>query len=288
MDLAGSLSIALINSISWGCLLALISLGLTIIYGQLEIINIAHGAMYAIGAVSAYYVTQFIGSWYLAILLAPAIMAVIALFIYYSTLQFRVVGYPIAVTLIISYGFMFILEQVLLLVYGGSPNMIPSPIPYRFGFLGVTFPAYRIFAAVFSLAAIGALLLFLEKTKLGLWIRATNQDHDTASAMGIPVPKVYALTYVIGAMTAALSGVIAAPMTGVSYNMGHQIIIAAFIIVIVGGFGNIKGTILAALIYSIVNGMCSTFMNPVLATGVTLVVMIGILLYKPEGLLSEN
>jgi branched-chain amino acid transport system permease protein len=282
-----TLIVALTNSVAWGCILALISLGLTLIYGQLEIINVAHGAMYTIGAVSAYYVTAFLGSWFLAIVVGPLVMGAIALGIYYSSLRFRIVGYPIAVTLIISYGFMFILEQVLLLVYGGSPKMIASPIPYQIEFLGASYPLYRLVAAGFSVAAIGALLLFLEKTRLGLWIRATNQDHDTASAMGVPVPKVYVLTYVIGTMMAALSGVIVAPMTSITHNMGHEILIAAFIIVIVGGFGSIRGTILAALIYSIVNGMFSTFIDPVLSKGVTLCVMIGILLWKPEGLLKQ-
>jgi len=212
-------------------------------------------------------------------------MAAIAIAIYGSSLRYRIVGYPVAVTLIISYGFMFILEQLTLLIFGGAPRCIPNPLPYEVGLFGGKYPIYRIFAAAFSLAVIGALLAFLGKTKLGLWIRATNQDHDTASAMGVPVPTVYMFTFILGSILAALGGTLVAPMTSITHNMGAEIIIDSFIVVIVAGFGSIPGTIVAALILSLTTGFFSVIMDPVLAKGISLAVMIGILYLKPEGIM---
>jgi branched-chain amino acid transport system permease protein len=263
----------------------MVSLGLTLIYGQLEIINIAHGAMYAIGAVTAYYVATYMGSWGYSLIISPLVMAGIAVSIYYSCLRYRIVGYPIAVTLIISYGVMFVLEQLTLLVYGGAPRLVPNPIPYLIPILGGAYPAYRIFAALFSLATIGLLVLFMNKTRLGLWIRATNQDHDTASAMGVPIATVYILIFILGSTLAALGGTLVAPMTSITHNMGAEIIIDAFIVVIVAGFGSIPGTIIAALILSIASGFFSVVVNPVFAKGISLGIMIGILYWKPEGIM---
>lgn len=280
-----TITLSLMNGVVWGCILAMVSVGLTLIYGQLEIINIAHGAMYAIGAVTAFYVSTLLGSWAYSLLISPLVMAAIAIAIYGSSLRYRIVGYPVAVTLIISYGFMFILEQLTLLIFGGAPRCIPNPLPYEVGLFGGKYPIYRIFAAAFSLAVIGALLAFLGKTKLGLWIRATNQDHDTASAMGVPVPTVYMFTFILGSILAALGGTLVAPMTSITHNMGAEIIIDSFIVVIVAGFGSIPGTIVAALILSLTTGFFSVIMDPVLAKGISLAVMIGILYLKPEGIM---
>jgi branched-chain amino acid transport system permease protein len=284
--MTGALVLSLLNAAVWACVIAMVSLGLTLIYGQLSIINIAHGAMYAIGAISTFYMTAFLGSWAYSLVAGPLIMAAVAVVIYLATLRYRIIGYPMATTLIISYGLMFILEQTLFLIFGGAPRNIPNPLPFQVPLFGrTTYSGYRIFAAMFSLAIIGALVTFLKKTKLGLWIRATSQDHDTASAMGIPVPSVYMFTFVLGSVLAALGGVVVAPMTSITPGMGHDILIDAFIIVIVAGFGSIPGTILSALILSLSNGIFSVFFDPVLAKGMSLAVMVGVLYWRPEGIM---
>lgn len=286
--MANMVAISIINGIAWACILAMVSLGLTLIYGQLSVINIAHGAMYAIGAVTAFYVTTYLGSWWYSLVISCLVMSIIAAIIYITTLKYRVVGYPIAVTLIICYGVMFILEQITLLIFGGAPRMLPNPIPYSINFSGIQYPVYRLFAAVFSLAIIGALILFLQKTRLGIWIRATTQDQDTASAMGIPVPRVYLITFILGSVLAALGGALVAPMTSITHNMGAEIIIDAFIVVIVAGFGSIPGTIIAAMILSLSSGIFSVMMNPTLAKGISLAIMIAILYIKPEGIMKQQ
>ena len=283
--MGSTIALSVLNGAVWACILAMVSIGLTLIYGQLEIINIAHGAMYAIGAVTAFYVTSYFGSWGYSLILSPLLMALIAVAIYFSCLKYRIVGYPVAVTLIISYGVMFILEQFTLLIFGGAPRLVQNPLPYNIPLFQGTYPLYRIFAAVFSLAVIGVLVAFMNKTRLGLWIRATNQDHDTASAMGVPVASVYLLTFVLGSTLAALGGTLVAPMTSITHTMGAEIIIDAFIVVIVAGFGSIPGTIIAALILSISSGFFSVVVDPVIAKGISLAIMIGILYWKPEGIM---
>jgi branched-chain amino acid transport system permease protein len=286
--MADILAISIINGMAWACILAMVSLGLTLIYGQLNVINMAHGAMYAIGAVTAFYVTVYLGSWWYSLVISCLLMAVIAVVIYMTTLRYRIVGHPVAVTLIICYGIMFILEQLTLLIFGGAPRMLANPLPYSVSFSGIQYPVYRLFAAGFSLAVIGGLVLFLQKTRLGIWIRATNQDQDTASAMGIPVPRVYIITFILGSILAALGGTLVAPMTSVTHAMGSEIIIDAFIVVIVAGFGSIPGTIIAALILTLSSGIFSVMMNPTLAKGLSLAIMIAILYIKPEGIMKQK
>jgi branched-chain amino acid transport system permease protein len=283
-----TIEIAIINGLTWSCILAMVSLGLTLIYGQLNVINIAHGAMYTIGAVTAFYATSYLGSWWYSLVGSCIVMAVIASIIYMTTLKFRIIGHPIAVTLIICYGVMFILEQLTLLVFGGAPRLLPNPLPYSISFLGIQYPVYRIFAAVFSLAVIGCLILFLQKTRMGVWIRSTNQDQDTASAMGVPVSRVYLMTFVLGSILAALGGTLVAPMTSITHSMGAEVIIDAFIVVIVAGFGSIPGTIISALILTLSSGIFSVIMNPTLAKSVSLAIMILILYIKPEGIVSQK
>jgi branched-chain amino acid transport system permease protein len=283
--MGSTIALSLLNGVVWACILAMVSLGLTLIYGQLEIINIAHGAMYAIGAITAYYTAVYFGSWGYSLFLSPLIMAIIAVVIYLTTLRYRIVGYPTAVSLIICYGLMFILEQITLLIYGGAPRLVPNPIPHEINFFGLTYPLYRIFAAVASIAIIVSVVFFMQKTKVGLWIRATNQDQDTAMAMGVPVRKVYMFTYILGTVLAALGGSLIAPMTSITHNMGHEVLVDAFIVVIVAGFGSIPGTIIAALILSVTAGLFSVITDPVLAKGISLAVMIAILYMKPEGIL---
>lgn len=278
--------LSLVNGVVWACILAMVSLGLTLIYGQLEIINIAHGAMYAIGAITAFYASAYLGSWGYGLMLSPIVMAIIATIIYMTTLRHRLVGYSPTVSLIICYGLMFILEQITLLVYGGAPQLVPNPLPYEVMLLGASYPVYRVFAAILSLAIIALLILFLQKTRLGLWIRATNQDHDTASALGVPVSRVYMMTFILGSVLAALGGTLVAPMTSITHTMGHEILVDAFIVVIVAGFGSIPGTIIAALILSISVGVFSVITNPILAKGISLGFMILILYWKPEGIMK--
>jgi branched-chain amino acid transport system permease protein len=182
----------------------------------------------------------------------------------------------------------FILEQTILLTYGGVPRMIPNPIPYNFPFIQGQYPLYRVFCAVFSALAITGLLLFLKKTRYGLWIRATNQDHETALTMGIPVQRVFAFVFCLGSALAGLGGALASPIVSVSFNMGSNIGADAFIVVIMAGFGSIVGTVAVSLIIAIITGVSAAFVDPVMAKVISMCVMVTVLLFRPQGLFGEQ
>jgi branched-chain amino acid transport system permease protein len=219
--------------------------------------------------------------------LAPLALAAVGLVIYMSTIRFSLGRSPI-VTVIISYGFIFIVEQTIILTYGGNPRMIPNPIAYNIPFIGGAYPLYRILAAAFSALVIAGLLVFLRKTRYGLWIRATNQDPEMALNVGIPTRKVFAGVFCLGSALAGLGGALAAPIVSVSFDMGHNIIIEAFIVVIMAGFGSIRGTVAAALILSVIMGLSSAFVDPVMAKVIGLAVMVLVLFARPQGLFGEK
>ncbi|MEW6267194.1 MAG: branched-chain amino acid ABC transporter permease [Thermodesulfobacteriota bacterium] len=277
----------IINGFVWGWILALIAIGLTLIFGQLQIVNIAHGALYTLGAVGAYYCFHRLGSWGWSLVVAPLALTVIGLLIYVTTLRFTV-GKPPIVTVIITFGLMFILDQTIMLTYGGVPRMIPNPIPYNFDLGTGQYPGYRVFCAFFSFLVIGGLIVFLNKTRYGLWIRATNQDHETAMAMGIPVQRVFGFVFCLGSALAGLGGVLASPIVSVSFNMGHNIGVDAFIVVIMAGFGSIIGTVAASLIIAIITGVAAAFVDPVMAKVIGMAVMVTVLFFRPEGLFGEQ
>jgi branched-chain amino acid transport system permease protein len=276
-----------VNGFVWGWILALISIGLTLIFGQMGIINVAHGVLYALGAVGAYYCFAWLGGWGWSLILSPVFLALLGFILYNATIRFALGREPI-VTVIITYGILFILEQSIFLLYGGFPRTVPNPIDYGIPFLGGTYPVYRVFCAAFSFVVIAALMIFLKSTRFGLWIRATKQDYETALNMGIPIRTVYLTTFCLGAALASIGGVLAAPISSVNFNMGNNIIIDAFIVVIMAGFGSIPGTVVAALIIEIVIGISAAFVNPVLAKVIGLGVMLVALFIRPEGIFGED
>lgn len=277
----------MVNGFVWGWILALIAIGLTLIFGQLQIVNIAHGALYTLGAVGAYYCVNNLGGWGWSLIVSPLALAAAGLIIYGAAIRFSV-GKPPIVTVIITFGLMFIMDQTMMLTFGGVPRMIPNPIPYNFDLGTGQYPGYRVFCAVFSFVVISGLILFLKKTRYGLWIRATNQDHETAMAMGIPVQRVFALVFCLGSALAGLGGVLASPIVSVSFNMGHNIGVDAFIVVIMAGFGSIVGTVAASLIIAIITGVSAAFVDPVAAKVIGMGVMVTVLFFRPEGLFGEQ
>jgi len=276
-----------VNGLVWGLILALISIGLTLIYGQLEIVNVAHGALYTVGAVVSYYCFAWLGGWVFSLILSPIALALLGLVIYLTTLRFAV-GKPPIVTVIITYGILFILEQTIFLTYGGIPKSIPTPIPYNVPFLGGDYPVYRIFCAVFSGLVILGLMGFLKWTRYGLWTRATKQDYETAMNMGIPVRRVYGFVFCLGSALAGLGGALAAPISSVTFTMGHSIIIDAFIVVIMAGFGSVIGTLVASLVIEVVIGVSAAFVSPVMAKVIGMALMVVVLFIRPEGLFGEK
>jgi len=280
-----NLTIAILNAVVWGLIMALIALGLNMIFGLLHIINMAHGALFMLGAVVAWYLIELTGSFWIALVIAPICVGVVGILIERGLLR-TIEDKPIT-TIICTFGVMLAVQQLVLMIFGGSPRRITLPVAYRFPIFDLQYPLMRIVIALLSIGVMIGLWIFLRKTKYGLWMRAVVQDREMAVGLGIPVNKVYMWTFVLGSALAAFSGVLAAPIVSVEFMMGREVLIMAFIIVIVGGMGNLEGSVIAAIMISMIQGIGALFVPPAIATVFALAFMIIVLLIKPQGLFGD-
>lgn len=271
-----------VNGLIWGTIIALISLGLSLIFGVMGIVNIAHGEFYMVGAVLAYYVSDIFGNFWLSLIIVPIVIAAISAPTERYILRSSE-GYPSA-TMITTLGIAFILQQIALATYGGIPKKLSDPFPINLHLLGVNYPGYRLVIACISILILIGLWLFLYRTSYGISVRASIQDREMACAMGIDVNKVLVITFVLGAVLAAIGGVLAAPITQVFYLMGSDVMLLSFIVVVVGGLGSLKGTFLAALSFCSLEGVMASTLSPIKARAAIFVIMIIILIRCPKGL----
>jgi branched-chain amino acid transport system permease protein len=280
-----NLAVAILNGVIWGLIMALIALGLNMIFGLLHIINMAHGVLYMLGAVVAWYFIDLTGNFWIALILAPVVVGAIGMALERGLLR-SIEDKPI-ITIICTFGIMLAVQHLVFMTFGGTPRRINIPIEGRFQLFDLQYPLMRVVIALISIGVMIALWFLLNKTKYGLWMRAVVQDREMAVAVGIPVNRVYMWTFVLGSALAAFSGVLAAPIVYVDFMMGREILIMAFIIVIVGGMGNLEGSVLAAIIISLIQGVGSLFVPPAMATAFSLAFMIIVLLFRPQGLFGE-
>lgn len=286
MDLAAQLVLGALNGLVWGMILALIALGLTLVFGLLEIINVSHGELYMLGGVLGWYILQWVGNFWVALVVAPAIVGLLGLAVERGILR-PIEAKPI-ITIIATFGLSLIFQQAALSVFGGAPQRLPAPVEWELTIMGFGYSGYRFLVAFVSLLAIGGLWTFLRRFKYGLWMRAVRQDREMALAVGIPISRVYMLTFGLGAGLAALGGVLAAPIVALEFRMGLDILPAVFIVVIIGGLGSLEGSLLAALLIGELEGIASVFVTPTTARILSLVVMSMVLLVRPEGLMGRR
>lgn len=281
MGILPELVLQLINGFVWGWILALLALGLTLVFGLLEVINIAHGALYAFGAIGTWYITTTLGSFWLSLAIVPVVVGILGLAAYVIAVR-PIEATPIA-TVIATFGLLFIFQHVALLAFGPNPSSVPLPIDINISIMGRGYPVYRLLVAAIAMVVIAGLWLFLRRTDYGIWVRATQQDRETAIAMGIPAARIYALTFGLGSALAALGGVLAAPITAVQFNMGIDVIIDIFIVVIAGGLGSFGGAVAVALFLRELEGVSAIFLSPVLSKATALLAMVAILLVRRQG-----
>lgn len=271
-----------LNGLIWGLIIALIALGLSIIFGLLDIINIAHGDFFMVGTMVAWATLQMTGNFWLGFLAAPLIG-----FILGAIVQ-RIVIQPIrnaaALSIVATFGLSMIMQETARLTFGAIPKRILPPIQKTVHIFGIDYEVYRFFAAAVAIAALAGFFLYLHRTKMGTWMRAVRHDRDTAIAMGIPAEKVYILTFAIGFALAAFGGAVAAPITTVDFRGGVDILPVCFMAVIIGGLGNLPGTAAAAVLLAFMEGVIQSFADPTVARISSLVLMSAVLLLRPQGL----
>jgi branched-chain amino acid transport system permease protein len=277
------LLIQTVNGIVTGLILALVASGLTLIFGIMDVVNFAHGELFMMGAYLGVVMLATTGSFWLALIVATMMVAILGGALQILTLR-PLIGRDPLNTILATFGLSLILQNFALWEFGPVSRKIQEPIGTYFTLFYLQYPWYRIVIAGLSSAIIGAFWLFLKYSKFGIWIRATTQDRVMAQAMGIPVPWVYTGVFALGAGMAAASGVLFGPLGSVNHTMGLDWVLKAFIVVVVGGMGNLGGSIAAAIFISLLEAYASIWVSPSQAVIVSFVVLILTLLFRPTGL----
>ncbi len=282
--LFGQLLIGLIN----GAFYALLSLGLSVIFGLLNIINFTHGAQYMMGAFAAYFLLNWagLGYWW-ALLVVPIAVAITGVVLERTTLK-RLYGLDHLYGLLLTFGFALIIQGVFRHQYGSSglPYAMPAELAggRNLGFMFM--PNYRAWVIVFSLAVCLTTWYVIERTRLGSYLRAATENPALVQAFGINVPRMITLTYGFGVGLAALAGVLAAPIYQVNPLMGADLIIVVFAVVVIGGLGSIMGSIVTGFGLGVVEGFTKVF-YPEASNTVIFVIMAVVLLLRPAGLFGR-
>jgi branched-chain amino acid transport system permease protein len=272
-----------LNGLVNGMVLAIVASGLTLIFGIMDIVNFAHGDLMMLGAFVGAAVLGTTGSFWVALLTAAIVIAVLGLLLQVTTLR-PLIGRDPLTTILATFGVSLVLQKYALWQWGPSVRRITEPVAGQFTLFHLQYPWYRVVTALLAGAIIGALYLFLKYGKYGIWIRATTQDRVMAQAMGIPVPLVHTAVFAIGSAMAAASGVLFGPFAGVTQTMGFDFTLRAFIVVVVGGMGNLGGSILAAIFVSLLEAYASIVVSPAQAVIVAFVVLVLTMLFRPTGL----
>lgn len=273
------------NGLAIGVAVILMALGLTIIFGLLDVINMAHGEFYALGAYLGISLVAGGASFWLCLALVPLIMALIGYATERALIQ-RVFhsGDRHTLTLLLTFGLAIIAEDAFKLAYGPNPYRPDTPISGASEILGIFLPNYRLFLIAAGSAIIVAVWLVVYSTSLGAMVRAAAFDRNMASSLGVPVGKVYAGTFAFGVALAGLSGVLLAPVYSVFPTMGKDFILLAFSVVIVGGMGSIKGAVIAGLVLTQIQSISSLFISPVWSDPLVFGIMVLFLMVRPQGL----
>ena len=272
-----------VNGLVNGMILALVASGLTLIFGIMDVVNFTHGDLVMLGGFVGAMTIAATGSFWLALLVAAIVIGAFGAILQATTLR-PLVGRDPLTTILATFGMSLVLQKYALWQWGPSARQIQEPLTGRFALFYLEYPWYRILTAVLSAAIIFALWLFLKHGKYGVWIRATTQDRVMAAAMGIPVPLVHTGVFAIGAAMAAASGVLFGPLGGVTQTMGLDFTLRAFIVVVVGGMGNLAGSILASIFISLLEAYASLVVSPAQAVIVSFAALILTLLFRPTGL----
>jgi branched-chain amino acid transport system permease protein len=283
--LFGQLLVGLIN----GSFYALLSLGLAIIFGLLDVVNFAHGAQYMLGAYLAWMGLTWLGiGYWVALFAAPAAVGLLGMAVERLLLR-RLRGLDNLYGLLLTFGLALVVEGLFRQGFGISGNGYPVP-PQLAGAKNLGFmvlPIYRAWAVAVSLAVCFASWLVIEKTRLGSYLRAGTENPQVLQAFGVNVPLMFTVTYGFGAALAAFAGVVAAPVYQVTPTMGSQVIIVVFAVVVIGGMGSILGAIVTGLGLGLLEGLAKFFWPEVSAT-VVFVAMALVLLVRPAGLFGRQ
>ena len=271
-----------LNALTLISILLMVSLGLAIIFGLMNVINLAHGEFITIGAFMLVAVQAAGGSYWLAILVAPLVGYIIGLALEKSLIA-RVYKNPLH-AILVTWGLSLIIQQVIQLIFGPAPQRVVGPFSGFITIAGANYPAYRLFLVCFALTTFVAIVLLFKRTKFGLDLRASIQSAEMASVMGVDADKINARAFAFGAALAALAGVLMAPLTAVTAYMGINYLARSFFVVLVGGAGSISGVAAGSGIIGGLETALSYQIPTTVAQASVLVLAIVILRFRPRGI----
>ncbi len=278
----------MLNGLALGVSVILVALGLTIIFGLLDVINMSHGEFYAIGAFGALALSWLGVNYWLLIALVPLLMIPVAVLVERHLIR-RV--YDSAdrhtSTLLLTFGLALILEDLLKILFGPNTHRPENPLPGATDLFGIFIPTYRLFLIGIGIAVVLAVAFVTYRTRLGAMVRAASFDANMAGSLGVRVGVVYSGAFAFGVALAGLAGVLLAPIYSVFPTMGHDFILMAFTVVIVGGMGSIWGAVIAGVALTQVQAISSLVISPVWADPIVFAVMVLVLMVRPQGLFGR-
>ncbi|WEX09625.1 branched-chain amino acid ABC transporter permease [Chelativorans sp. AA-79] len=281
------LLLATLEGLVMAAVLALMALGLSLVFGVMRIVNVAHGEFYMLGAVLAWWFASLIGGhpalgFLLALAASPLTVAAVAFLS--ERLVLRRLNYEPETTIVATIGLLYIIQQLALTFYGPEARPVQPPFDVRLSLPWFGYSSYKLAVVGASIFLMLATWFLLAHTKAGLVMRATQSDRETAQAFGIPVDRVYAGVFALGAGLAALAAVLVVPIRQAHYLMGQDPLLLSFIVVIIGGLGSLRGTVIAALLIGLSDGIISMFFSPTLAKMLATLLVALVLVFRPQGL----
>jgi branched-chain amino acid transport system permease protein len=285
------LLLAALEGLVTSAVLALMALGLSLVFGVMRVVNVAHGEFYMLGAVVAWWIASLVTGhpalgFLAALVISPLVVGAVALLA--ERLVLRRLDYNPEATIVATIGILYILQQLALTFYGPDARPVAAPFTYRVLFPWFGYSGYKLFVVGASVVLLLVTWFVLMRTRLGLVMRATQYDRETAQAFAIPVDRVYAGVFALGAMLAAVAAVLIVPISQAHYLMGLDPLLLSFIVVIIGGLGSLRGTLVAAVLIGLSDGIVSAFFQPTLAKMIATLLVALVLVFRPTGLFGTS
>jgi branched-chain amino acid transport system permease protein len=288
MDLV-TFGVQLLNAVQYGMVLFLVASGLTLVFGILGVINLAHGAFYMLGAYLAYWIAVTTGSFWLALVGGVAIAFAVGLLLEVVFVRL-LYGRDHLAQVLLSFGLILMVDEIRLILFGKDVHSVAPPAFLDGSFqltANLSYPVYRLAICVFCLAVAAAIFLVIQRTRIGMIVRAGAENREMARVLGIPFDKVNRTVFAVGIALAALGGIVVAPISTVYPGMGDSMLILSFVVVVLGGIGSVTGAAIGALLIGLTDTFGKVFFPSV--SGILIyLLMAAVLLWRPNGILGRG
>lgn len=290
MGLGPYLLLATLEGLVQAAVLCITAAGLSLVFGVMRVVNVAHGEFVMLGAVIAWFAASLLtghpaAGFVVALIISPLIVGAIAALS--ERLILKRLDYNPEATIVATIGLLYIIQQGVLILYGPDARPVDPPFYYTIRLPWFGYSAYKLFVIGAAILIMGLIWFVLQKTRAGLIMRATQFDRETAQAFGIPVDKVSAYVFALGAGLAAIAGILVVPIQQAHYLMGTDPLLLSFIVVIIGGLGSMSGTVVAAILIGLSDGILSMMFSPTLAKMVSTLLVALVLVFRPNGLFGK-